>query len=42
MAHPGVKTPLSLLFCAIAMLLGLTTGGFVAKIYNDNRKRLLL
>ena len=36
LAHPGVKTPLSLIFYAIALVLGLTTGGFVAKIYNEN------
>ena len=42
LAHPGVKTPLSLVFYSIALILGLTTGGFVAKIYNENQKQLFL
>ena len=42
LAHPGVQAPLSALFCAVALTLGLITGGFVAKVYNDNRKQLFL
>ena len=42
LAHLGVRIPLSLAFYFIALVLGLITGGFVAKIYNDNRKQLFL
>ena len=42
LAHLGVRIPLSLAFYLIALVLGLVTGGFVAKIYNDNRKQLFL
>ena len=42
LAHPGVKAPIGFVFYGIALLLGLVTGGFVAKIYNDNGKHLFL
>ena len=42
LAHPGVKSPIGFVFYGVALLLGLVTGGFVAKIYNDNGKHLFL
>ena len=42
MAHPGVKSPIAIVFYGVATLLGLVTGGFVAKIYNENGKRLFM
>ena len=42
MAHPGVKAPITFVFYAVALLLGIVTGGFVAKIYNENDKKLFL
>lgn len=42
LAHPGVKAPISFIFYGVALFLGLITGGFVAKIYNENNKKLFL
>ena len=42
LAHPGVKAPIGFVFYGVALLLGLITGGFVAKIYNENGKKLFL
>ena len=42
LAHPGVKAPISYVFYSVACLLGLITGGFIAKIYNENDKKLFL
>ena len=39
-AHPGVTYPLVYVFYIVAGALGLTTGAFIAKIYNMNGKRL--
>jgi hypothetical protein len=41
-AHPGVKAPMTFIFYGSALFLGLVTGGFVAKIYNENNKKLFL
>ena len=30
------------IFYSVALFLGLVTGGFVAKIYNENHKKLFL
>ena len=42
LAHPGVKGPISFVFYGVALVLGLVTGAFVAKIYNENHKKLFL
>lgn len=42
LAHPGVKAPIGFIFYGVALFLGLVTGGFVAKIYNDNGRKLFL
>ena len=42
MAHPGVKGPVAFVFYGVALMLGIVTGGFVAKIYNENDKKLFL
>lgn len=42
LAHPGVKAPVTFMFYGVALFLGLVTGSFVAKIYNDNNKKLFL
>ena len=42
LAHPGVKGATSFIFYGVALFLGLITGGFVAKIYNENNKKLFL
>ena len=42
LAHPGVKSPITFIFYAVALVLGLVTGAFVAKIYNENHKQLFL
>lgn len=38
LAHPGVKGSMSFIFYGVALFLGLVTGSFVAKIYNENNK----
>ena len=42
LAHPGVKGATGIMFYGVALFLGLITGGFVAKIYNENNKKLFL
>ena len=42
LAHPGVKATVSFIFYGVALFLGLVTGSFVAKIYNENNKQLFL
>ena len=42
LAHPGVKGFVAYIFYGVALILGLVTGSFVAKIYNDNGKKLFL
>ena len=42
LAHPGVKSPINFIFYSVALLLGLVTGAFVAKVYNENDKKLFL
>lgn len=39
-AHPGIKNGLAYMFFGVAAFLGLVTGYFIAKIYNENNKRL--
>ena len=42
LAHPGVTIKESLLFYGVSLCLGLITGGFVAKVYNSNGRKLFL
>ena len=42
MAHPGVKAPVTFVFYGVALMLGIVTGAFVAKIYNENDKKLFI
>ena len=42
MAHPGVKGPIAIVFYSVAVLLGIITGAFVAKIYNENGRKLFV
>ena len=40
LVHPGVTIKESLLFYGVSLCLGLITGGFVAKVYNANGRKL--
>lgn len=42
LGHPGVKGSLAFVFYSVALMLGIITGSFVAKIYNANSKQLFL